>query len=167
VGVGGGQLPPDLHRLLDYRQGVVGMAQLRESDAEVGQRGGQAALPASIIVGARQTRLDTCALALNGPSADTVATTALNGPTMTAPFGPTWRQRDGSMWSRFRRHREEKARSGVGPSQADIPFSTIGVGPLQGVMVGPTSRIELPNRLDAPPNCKNSKSFALQRGLSR
>ena len=63
------------------------------------------------------------------------------GPTMTAPSGPTWRHRDGSMWPHFRRHREERARSGVGPSQADIPFPMIGVGPLQGVIVGPTQAV--------------------------
>jgi hypothetical protein len=34
-----------------------------------------------------------------------LATTVSFGPTMTAPFGSTWRHSDGSMCPRFRRHR--------------------------------------------------------------
>jgi hypothetical protein len=79
---------------------------------------------------------------------------------MTASCGPVWRPRDGSIWPRFRRHREERGRSGVGPSQAGIPFPTVGVEPLQGVMVGPTQAVlttpgsariaTSPSRLDWP-----------------
>jgi hypothetical protein len=43
-----------------------------------------------------------------------VATTVSFGPTMTAPFGSTWRHRDGSMWPRFKRHREEGPGQGRG-----------------------------------------------------
>jgi hypothetical protein len=70
-----------------------------------------------------------------------VATTVPFGPTMSAPCGPTWRHRDGWMWPRFRRHREERATSEAGPNQADMSFPTIGVGPLQGVMVEPTQAV--------------------------
>lgn len=70
-----------------------------------------------------------------------VATTVPIGTTKTAPCGPTWRHRDGSMWPRFKRHREERARSVAGPSQADIPSPTVGVVPLQSVMVGPAQAV--------------------------
>ena len=63
------------------------------------------------------------------------------GPTMTAPLGSTWWHRDGSMWPRFRHHREERARSGAGPSRAAIPLPTLGVGAVQGVMVEPTQAV--------------------------
>ena len=51
------------------------------------------------------------------------------GTTKTAPCGPTWRHRDGSIGPLQKPHRGERARSVVGPSQADMPFPVAGGGP--------------------------------------
>jgi hypothetical protein len=63
--------------------------------------------------------------------------TAPFGPTMTASSGSTRTIADGLKWPRFRQSTRRKTSSWVGPVQAVMDIPERGVGPTQGVRVGP------------------------------
>jgi hypothetical protein len=66
-----------------------------------------------------------------------LAMTASIGPTMTASSGSTRAIADGLKWPRFKQAAKRKPSSWAGPVQAAIDFPRRGVGPTQGVRVGP------------------------------
>jgi GNAT superfamily N-acetyltransferase len=92
-----------------------------------------------LVTGEHQAPIATIAMSDRGDP--DLATTVSFGPTMTAPFGSTWRHRDGSMWPRFQAAPRRRDWSGPGPNQADMRLPMIRVGPLQGVQVGPTQAV--------------------------
>src|SRR5690348_10008322 len=67
--------------------------------------------------------------------------TASIGPTMTASFGSTEAIADGLKWPRFKQAAKRKISSWAGPVQAVMDFPQRGVGPTQGVRVGPCGSV--------------------------
>jgi hypothetical protein len=70
-----------------------------------------------------------------------LAMTASTGSTMTASSGSTRAIADGLQWPRFKQAAKRKPSSWTGPVQAAMDFPRRGVGPAQGVRVGPRGTV--------------------------